>query len=66
MTDFVKKSKGTKITKTATAYTKAQIIASKKYNTDSDLVNAVLNDDKKYTIAQVDTLILSYKNKEVQ
>lgn len=47
-------------------YTKAQIISSSKYEFESDLVSAVLDENKKYSLAEVDTLISDYKNKGVK
>ncbi len=46
-------------------YTKAQVLASKKYSDESDLVNAVLDEAKTYSLAEVNTLIENYKFKEV-
>lgn len=41
-------------------YSKKQIVNSKKYENHVDLVNALLDDDKKYSIAEVDKKINSF------
>lgn len=47
------------ITKEET-YTKQAILNSKKYIKQKDLVNALLDDDKKYTLKEVDNTIKKY------
>ncbi len=47
------------ITKEET-YTKQAILNSKKYIKQKDLVNALLDDDKKYTLKEVDNSIKKY------
>ena len=41
-------------------YTKQAILNSKKYIKQKDLVNALLDDDKKYTLKEVDNSIKKY------
>ena len=41
-------------------YTKQAILNSKKYIKQKDLVNALLDDDKKYTLKEVDNTIKKY------
>ena len=43
-----------------TAYNKAQILAAKRYAGRADLLNAILDDTKSYTIADVDAAISKY------
>lgn len=45
---------------------KEQIVASDKYRSQRDLVDALLEEDKKYTIATVDSLIEKYKKGQVK
>ncbi len=42
---------------TVALYTKEQILSSKKYSHRKDALNVVLEDDKQYTLKQVDGLI---------
>lgn len=52
------KNKTDKTDKTTEAlYTKEQILLSKKYSHRKDALNVVLEDDKQYTLKQVDGLI---------
>ena len=55
MEDTAKKVESTTIT-----YSKKQIVKSKKYENHVDLVNALLDDDKKYSLAEVDKKINSF------
>lgn len=41
-------------------YSKKQIIKSKKYENNRDLVNALLKDDKNYSLVEVDKMIDSF------
>lgn len=45
---------------------KEQILASVKYRNKRDLVNALLEKDKKYTMEQVDDLIDQYMKGQVK
>lgn len=47
-------------------FTKEQIITSVKYDRHRDVVNALLEDGKMYTIAQVDGLISGYMKGKVK
>ena len=49
-----------KKTTEATALTKAQLVASKRYAEKQDLINALLEDGKTYTTDAVDALIEKY------
>lgn len=49
-----------KPTQTEETYTKEAILRAKEYSIKKDLVNALLEDDKKYTIKQVDSIINKY------
>lgn len=46
-------------------YTKRAIVDSFRYQPKRDLLNAILDDGKEYTIAEVDTIINNYLHKEV-
>ncbi len=41
-------------------YTKQAILNSKRYIKQKDLVNALLDEDKKYTLKEVDNIIKKY------
>ncbi len=48
------------------SFTKSQIIKSKKYVHQTDLLNVILEDGKKYTIKQVEKLVDEFMKKEVK
>ena len=48
------------------SYGKTQLIKSKRYQLDRDLLVAILQEDKVYTIAEVDQLIKDYKKGAVK
>ena len=50
----------------APVYTKAQLLASKKYANRQDILNALLDDGKTYTTDQVDALIEKYMKGQVK
>ncbi|MBQ3551239.1 MAG: hypothetical protein IJA81_10180 [Akkermansia sp.] len=50
----------------APVYNKAQLLASKKYANRQDILNALLDDGKTYTTAQVDALIEKYMKGQVK
>ena len=56
----VEKVKGAKATIQEEAYTKQAILNSKRYIKQKDLVNALLDEDKKYTLKEVDKTIRKY------
>ena len=41
-------------------YTKQAILNSERYSTKKDLVNALLDNDKKYTLKETDNIIKKY------
>jgi len=47
-------------------FTKAQLLAAKKYADRRDLLNVVLADDKQYSFAEVDKAINDFMKKEVK
>ena len=47
------------------SFTKQQILASKKYRHQTDLIGALLKDGTSYTIAKVDEMIKSYKERRM-
>ena len=49
-----------------TAFTKQQIINSKKYLDRKDVLNVLLKDDTSYTFKEVDKLINDFMKKEVK
>ncbi len=51
---------------TETVFTKAQIIASKKYSNRQDILNALLVDDKNYSLSEVDALIDKFMKGKVR
>lgn len=48
------------------AFTKEQIVASKKYRSNRDLLNVILDDGKKYTSAEIDKKIEDFKKGKVK
>lgn len=50
----------------APVYSKAQLLASKKYANRQDILNALLEDGKTYTTDQVDALIEKYMKGQVK
>ena len=50
----------------APVYNKAQLLASKKCANRQDILNALLDDGKTYTTAQVDALIEKYMKGQVK
>lgn len=48
-----------------TKYTKAALAGSKRFQARRDLLNAILDDGVEYTIAEAETIINNYLNKEV-
>lgn len=53
------------IVNTENSYTKEQILKSKKYKNRTDLLNTILQDNKEYTIAQVDSEIEKFMKRKV-
>lgn len=47
-------------------FSKGQIIASEKYHNQRNLADALLEDGKKYTFAEVDGLIEKYRKGKVE
>ncbi len=50
----------------AAAYTKEQLVTSKKYATRQDILSALLADGKTYTLDEVDALIEKYMKGKVK
>lgn len=50
---------------TENRFTKSQVLASKKLNYSKDLINAILEDNKTYTLEEVETEINKYLKGEV-
>lgn len=48
------------------AYGKTQLIKSKRYQEEKDLLMALLDSNKTYTIEEVDKILEMYKKKEVK
>lgn len=53
-------------TKQEKTFCKRAIIRSKQFNENKHLLNCLLDDNKKYTIKQVENLINSFLTKEVK
>lgn len=51
---------------TESVYTKAQILASKKYSNRQDILNALLVDGKSYPLSEVDALIEKFMKGKVR
>ncbi|MBP1906807.1 hypothetical protein J2Z32_003471 [Paenibacillus turicensis] len=50
----------------AVGYTKDQIVQSSRFAQHRDIVSAFLEDEKKYTLQQVETVINDFLQKEVK
>ena len=61
-----RESTGAKVQQTEPQFSKEQIVASDKYHSQRDLVDALLEKDKRYTIATVDSLIGKYMKGQVK
>ena len=48
------------------AFTKEQIVASKKYRSNRDLLNVILDEGKKYTAAEIYKKIEDFKKGKVK
>jgi len=46
-------------------FSKKQIVSSKRYRNNVDLLNAVLKDNKTYTLKEVDEIIEKFKKGKV-
>lgn len=49
-----------------TKFVKSQIIGSNKYKNRADLLNVLLEDDKEYTLSDVDKKLENFLDKEVK
>nr|DAX65507.1 MAG TPA: hypothetical protein [Caudoviricetes sp.] len=49
-----------------TKFVKSQIISSDKYKNRADLLNVLLEDDKEYTLSDVDKKLENFLDKEVK
>lgn len=52
--------------KTKPKFSKSQLVSSDKYRNRRDLVDALLNDDEKYTMEQVDKMIENFMKGKVK
>lgn len=52
--------------KTAAIYSKEQLVVSKKYATKRDIISALLENGKSYTLDEVDALIKKYMKGKVK
>lgn len=48
------------------AFTKSQIIEAKRFASNKDILNVLLDEDKAYTLKAVDLLIKSFKERKVE
>lgn len=51
---------------TESKFTKEQIVSSKKYIEDSDIVRALLEDNKTYTLKEVDNIVEKFRKGKVK
>lgn len=49
----------------AQTFTKAQLVAAKRFESDKDLVSALLEDEKQYALTEVEAMIENYKKGKV-
>lgn len=61
-----KKAEGATVQTTEQKFSKEQILASARYANRRDLVDALLDKDKSYTIETVDNMIEKYKKGQVK
>lgn len=47
-------------------FTKKDLLRSKRYSKQRDILNALLEDNKTYTLEKVDKMIKTFLNKEVK
>ena len=47
------------------SFSKTQLVKSNRFKTESDLLNALLRDNKLYTISEVEKKILDFKKGKV-
>lgn len=52
--------------KTENKFTKQQVLASKKLSYSKDLINAILEDGKTYTLEEVETKVNEYLKRKVK
>lgn len=55
----------TAATKTEPKYSKRQLLKSKKYMNQRDLINVLLEDDKLYTSSEVESTLTTFLNKKL-
>lgn len=48
-----------------TRYSKQQLVLSKKYSSNRDLLQAILEDEKKYTLKEVENKVEEFKKRRV-
>lgn len=56
----------TKKEKTETTYLKTQLVQSQKYKNKRDILNSILDDNKRYTFKEVDALVDNFLRKKVK
>lgn len=56
----------TEVQNVSIEFSKEQILASAKYRNNKDLVDAILDEKKKYTIESVDSLVEKYMKGKVK
>lgn len=56
----------TKKEKQAPVFTKSDLVRAKRYSDKRDILNALLEDGKTYTLEEVDKMILNFLKKEVK
>lgn len=60
-----KKSKAVAVEEIELAFSKAQILNSSRYADKRDVLHALLEDDKRYKLNEIDKLISDFLNREV-
>lgn len=60
------KKKNIKIERDKPVFIKSDLLKSKRYALKRDILNALLEDGKTYTIEQVDNIIETFLSKEVK
>lgn len=52
--------------KTETTYSKTQLVQSQKYKNKRDILNFILDDNKRYIFKEVDALVDNFLRKKVK
>lgn len=63
---MTEKNKSTKAAPEVAKYTKSVILSANKLKWNRDVLSVLLEDDKEYTLAEVEKLVNDFNNREVR